>query len=171
LRVAIPAIPMVVLGGIFYAQLEAKMIALMLGSVVLISIPIRRIAKSYKIKTSPSVLSFVGGIFGFLAGSSTGPGLLLVPFMLGYGLSKASFVATLAVIAAMTHIARALTFGSIGLIGQDILTLGIIAGIATIPGAMLGRLILERITNRNHEILVDLMALGGGGNFLWIAFQ
>jgi hypothetical protein len=36
---------------------------------------------------------------------------------------------------------------------------------------MLGRLILERITNRNHEILVDLMALGGGGNFLWIAFQ
>ncbi|MFZ8924339.1 MAG: TSUP family transporter [Candidatus Puniceispirillaceae bacterium] len=171
LRVAIPAIPMVVLGGIFYAQLEAKMIALMLGSVVLISIPIRRIAKSYKIKTSPSLLSFVGGIFGFLAGSSTGPGLLLVPFMLGYGLSKASFVATLAVIAAMTHIARALTFGSIGLIGQDILTLGIIAGIATIPGAMLGRLILERITNRNHEILVDLMALGGGGNFLWIAFQ
>jgi len=94
-----------------------------------------------------------------------------VPFMLGYGLSKASFVATLAVIAAMTHIARALTFGSIGLIGQDILTLGIIAGIATIPGAMLGRLILKRITNRNHEILVDLMALGGGGNFLWIAFQ
>ena len=101
-RIAIPAVPMVVLGGIFYAQLEPKMIALMLGSVVLASIPIRRIAKSYEIKTSRGMLSGVGGVFGFLAGSSTGPGLLLVPFMLGYGLSRTSFVATLAVIAALT---------------------------------------------------------------------
>ena len=68
-RIAIPAVPMVVLGGIFYAQLEPKMIALMLGSVVLASIPIRRIAKSYEIKTSRSMLSCVGGVFGFLAGS------------------------------------------------------------------------------------------------------
>jgi uncharacterized membrane protein YfcA len=95
-RIAIPAVPMVVLGGIFYAQLEPKMVALMLGSVVLASIPIRRIAKSYEIRTSRSMLSCVGGVFGFLAGSSTGPGLLLVPFMLGYGLSRTSFVATLA---------------------------------------------------------------------------
>ncbi|NDG37774.1 MAG: hypothetical protein EBY34_08700 [Alphaproteobacteria bacterium] len=60
---------------------------------------------------------------------------------------------------------------SIGLIGHDILILGVVAGIATVPGAMLGRLVLKRMTNRNHEILVDLMALAGGSNFLWIAFQ
>ena len=170
-RIAIPAVPMVVLGGIFYAQLEPKMIALMLGSVVLASIPIRRIAKSNKIRTSPGLLSFVGGIFGFLAGSATGPGLLLVPFMLGYGLSRTSFVATLAVIAALTHIARAATFGSIGLIGYEILIIGLIAGAATIPGNMLGKIVLRRMTNHNHEFLVDLMALGGGVNFLWIALM
>ena len=168
-RIAIPAVPMVVLGGIFYAQLEPKMIALMLGSVVLASIPIRRIAKSYEIKTSRSMLSGVGGVFGFLAGSSTGPGLLLVPFMLGYGLSRTSFVATLAVIAALTHVARAATFGSIGLIGQEVLILGLIGGAATIPGNMLGKVILKKMTNHNHEILVDLMAFGGGINFLYLA--
>ena len=168
-RIAIPAVPMVVLGGIFYAQLEPKMIALMLGSVVLASIPIRRIAKSYEIKTSRSMLSCVGGVFGFLAGSSTGPGLLLVPFMLGYGLSRTSFVATLAVIAALTHVARAATFGSIGLIGQEVLILGLIGGAATIPGNILGKIILKKMTNHNHEILVDLMAFGGGVNFLYLA--
>ena len=169
-RIAVPAVPMVVAGSIFYAYLEPQMIALLLGSVVLASIPIRHIAKSYKIKTSRRILSFVGGIFGFLAGSSTGPGLLLVPFMLGYGLSRTSFVATLAVISALTHIARAATFGSIGLIGPDILILGLIAGITTIPGGILGKALLKRMTNRNHGSLVDLMAFAGGINFLWIAF-
>ena len=129
----------------------------------------RRIAKSCEIKTSRSMLSGVGGVFGFLAGSATGPGLLLVPFMLGYGLSRTSFVATLAVIAALTHIARAATFGSIGLIGQEILILGLIGGAATIPGNLLGKIILKKMTNHNHEILVDLMAFGGGVNFLYLA--
>ncbi|MGB2455955.1 MAG: hypothetical protein ACPICA_00520, partial [Candidatus Puniceispirillaceae bacterium] len=102
-------------------------------------------------------------------GSSTGPGLLLVPFMLGYGLSRTSFVATLAVIAALTHVARAMTFSSIGLIGQEILILGLIGGAATIPGNMLGKIILKKMTNNNHEVLVDLMAFGGGVNFLYLA--
>ena len=89
--------------------------------------------------------------------------------MLGYGLSRTSFVATLAVIAALTHIARAATFGGIGLIGQEIMILGLIGGAATIPGNMLGKLILKKMTSHNHEILVDLMAFGGGVNFLYLA--
>ena len=123
-----------------------------------------------KSKHRAGMLSGVGGVFGFLAGSSTGPGLLLVPFMLGYGLSRTSFVATLAVIAALTHVARAATFGSIGLIGQEVLILGLIGGAATIPGNMLGKVILKKMTNHNHEILVDLMAFGGGINFLLPGF-
>ena len=37
---------MVVVGGLTYAQLEANAIALLLGSIVLIYIPLRRWAKS-----------------------------------------------------------------------------------------------------------------------------
>ncbi|MEK9761020.1 MAG: TSUP family transporter, partial [Candidatus Puniceispirillum sp.] len=105
----------------------------------------------------------------FLAGSAAGPGLLLVPFMLGYGLSRTNFVATLSVIAAMTHIARAATFGSLGLIDQNILIIGLTAGLATIPGGWVGRKILRRMTNSNHKTLVDVMAIGGGLKFLWLA--
>ncbi len=171
LHITIPAMPMVVFGSFFYAQLEPKMIALMLGLVVLTSIPLRRFAKSRAIKTSPAMLCCVGAVFGFLAGSAAGPGLLLVPFMLGYGLSRTNFVATLSVIAAMTHIARAATFGSLGLINQDVLTIGLIAGIATIPGGIVGRALLRRMTNQSHEGLVDIMAFGGGMNFLWMALS
>ena len=89
--------------------------------------------------------------------------------MLGYGLSRTNFVATLSVIAAITHIARATTFGSLGLIDQNILIIGITAGLVTIPGGWVGRQILRRMTINNHELLVDLMAIGGGLKFLWIA--
>ncbi|MEK9761022.1 MAG: sulfite exporter TauE/SafE family protein, partial [Candidatus Puniceispirillum sp.] len=59
LRVAIPAAPMVVAGSFFYAQLEPRMIALLLGLVVIASVPLRRIAKSRSIRTTPIMLSLV----------------------------------------------------------------------------------------------------------------
>jgi len=170
-RIALPALPMVVVGSFVYSQLEPKMIALVLGTVVIVSIPLRRLAKSLAIKTSPVALSLVGAIFGFLAGAATGPGLLLVPYMLGYGLSRTSFVATLSVIAALTHVARAGTYAGLGLIDGEILTIGLIAGVATLPGGILGRKFLRGITNNYHEFLVDLMAFGGGLNFIWLAVK
>ena len=171
LRIAIPAIPMVILGSFVYAQLKPNMIALMLGSVVLASIPLRRFAKSRAIKTSPFVLSCVGGIFGFLAGTATGPGMLLIPFMLGFGLSRTNFVATLAVIAGLTHVARMATYGGLGLISQEILIIGLLVGAATIPGNMVGRKFLKRMTNSNFEVLVDIIAFGGAINFIWLGLK
>ena len=171
LRIAVPAIPMVVVGSFVYAQLKPNMIAIILGTVVLTSIPLRRFAKSLAIKTSPFVLSCVGGLFGFLAGTATGPGLLLVPFMLGFGLSRTNFVATLAVIAGLTHVARVATYGGLGLISQEILIIGLLAGAATIPGSIVGRKFLKRMTNRNFEVLVDIVAFGGAINFIWLGLK
>jgi hypothetical protein len=34
---------------------------------------------------------------------------------------------------------------------------------------MLGKIILKKMTNNNHELLVDFMAFGGGVNFLYLA--
>ena len=171
LRVVIPAVPMVFLGGYFYSMLEPQMIALFLGVVILASIPLRRWAKSRSVKTSPITLSLIGGVFGFLCGSSVGPGMLLIPFMLGYGLTPVNFVATLAVIASLTNIARVVTFSSLGLIDQHLLMIGIMAGLATIPGNILGRKILKRLKVTSHGYLVDILTLGGGLNFIWMALK
>ena len=171
LRVAIPATPMVFLGSYFYSVLEPKMISLFLGIVILSSIPVRRWAKSREIKTSPTVLSCVGGLFGFLCGSAVGPGMLLIPSMLGFGLTPVNFVATLAVIASFTNVARVASFGSLGLIDMDLLIIGVVAGLATIPGNILGRKILKKLQVSSHSLLVDILTLGGGLNFLWMAIK
>jgi uncharacterized membrane protein YfcA len=167
LRVAIPAAPMVFLGGYFYASLEPRLIAAFLGVVILCSIPLRHWAKSRQIETSPMTLSCVGALFGFLCGSAVGPGMILIPFMLGYGLTPVNFVATLAVIATFTNIARVVSYSSLGLITYDLLIIGFLAGAATIPGNMLGRFILTRIKTKSHGLWVDILTFGGGLNFLW----
>ena len=170
-RITLPALPMVVVGGLTYAQLEANAIALLLGSVVLISIPLRRWAKSKSVKTSPLTLSCIGGVFGFLAGSAVGPGMLLIPFMLGYGLSRTSFVATMAVIATLTNATRVVTYGSVGLMTQEIILIGLLAGAATLPGNIIGRRFLRGMNNNSHSILVDIMTVIGGINFIWIGLS
>ena len=162
---------MVVVGGLTYAQLEANAIALLLGSVVLISIPLRRWAKSKSVRTSPLTLSCIGGVFGFLAGSAVGPGMLLIPFMLGYGLSRTSFVATMAVIATLTNATRVVTYGSVGLMTQEIILVGLLAGAATLPGNIIGRRFLRGMNNNSHGILVDIMTVIGGINFIWIGLS
>ena len=76
------------------------------------------------VQTSPLTLSCIGGVFGFLAESAVGPGMLLIPFMLGYGLSRTSFVATMAVIARLTNATRVVSYGSVGLMTQEIILVG-----------------------------------------------
>ena len=170
-RITLPALPMVVVGSLVYAQLEANAIALLLGGVVLVSIPLRKWAQSKSLKTSPVTLSFIGGIFGFLAGSAVGPGMLLIPFMLGYGLSRTSFVATMAVIATLTNVTRVATYGSIGLMTQEIVLMGLLAGAATLPGNIIGRRFLRGMSNNSHGVLVDIMTVMGGINFIWIGLS
>ncbi|NDA18958.1 MAG: hypothetical protein EBZ11_05920 [Alphaproteobacteria bacterium] len=91
--------------------------------------------------------------------------------MLGFGLTPVNFVATLAVIASFTNVARVASFSSLGLIDMDLLMIGLLGGLATIPGNILGRKILKKLKVNAHTLLVDIVTLGGGLNFIWIALK
>ena len=67
--------------------------------------------------------------------------------------------------------ARVASFGSLGLIDMDLLIIGVVAGLATIPGNILGRKILKKLQVSSHSLLVDILTLGGGLNFLWMAIK
>ena len=97
--------------------------------------------------------------------------MLLVPFMLGYGLSKEAFVATLAVIALATNITRVSVFGGTELLGGSFLLLGLLVGLVTIPGNWIGRSVLRRMTNEGHGGFVDVLTVLGALNFFWLAYR
>ena len=171
LAISLPAIPCVVAMALLYGRMSSSLIAIVLGGVILLSIPIRRWAKSRQIKASRRTLSGVGAVYGALSGISIGPGMLLVPFMLGHGLKKEQFVATLAVIALLTNITRVSVFGATDLLNSQYILIGVLCGLMTIPGNWIGRTVLRRMTNESHSGLVDILTVLGALNFFWLAIR
>ena len=171
MAITLPAIPGIILFAWLYGKMSSSLIALVLAVVILASIPIRRWAKSRKLKATRKTLSGVGLVYGSLSGVALGPGMLLVPFMLGYGLTKEAFVGTLAAIALVTNITRLSVYGLSDLLSWEYIELGVMIGLATIPGNWLGRSVLQRMTNENHAGLVDILTVLGALNFFWLALR
>jgi uncharacterized membrane protein YfcA len=169
--VAIPAIPCIIITALLYGRLSGPAIAIILGTVVLASVPLRRWATARKIKTSKTGLHVAGGVYGAISGMSIGPGMLLMPVLLGTGMSKQAFVATLAVIALTTNLVRIGVYGASDLLNGPHVVLAILVGLATIPGAWVGRAVLRRMTDERHTRIVELLVITGGLYFYWIAFN
>lgn len=169
--VTLPAVPCIVAVAVLYGRMSASTIALVLGLVILSSIPMRRWAQMHAIRAGRNTLHGAGAVYGALSGASIGPGMLLVPFLLGYGLTKEAFVATLALIALVTNISRVSVYGSTDLLDPTFVALGICVGLVTIPGNWIGRSVLRRMTNESHAGFVDILTVVGAANFFWLAYQ
>ena len=169
--VAVPAVPCIIAGAMIYGLLPGDAIALLLAAVILASIPLRRWARANNINATWRSLGGAGGVYGLLSGASIGPGMLLIPFMLGYGLGKEAFVATLAVIALTTNITRVTVFSGTSLLDVHFIAIGVIVGLLTIPGNYLGRMALRRMSSSSHAGFVDVLTVLGAANFIWLALK
>ena len=169
--VVLPATPCIIFAAWLYGKMSSALLAVILGLVVVLSIPLRRWASSRQIRTSKRTLMGVGSIYGAFSGASIGSGMLLIPFMLGYGLTKEAFVGTLAAIAFTTNVTRVTVFSSTQLLDTQFLLLGIFVGLMTIPGNMIGRYVLRRLTDGRHALAVDILTVLGALNFFWLAFN
>ncbi len=171
LRVMLPAVPCTIVAALAYGRMSNASIALLLGTVVLLSIPLRRWTQKLKIKTSKSMLMGAGSVYGTISGMAIGPGMLLMPILLGVGMKREAFVATLATIALTTNIVRASVYGVSDLLNPDTLLLGVLLGLATIPGTWVGRGILRNMTDAKHIMATEWLVVLGGLNFYWMAYR
>ncbi len=163
-------LPTVVLGSIVFGYLSPRVIALVFGSVLTISMPIKYWARSHSIKTGPKLLAGAAVVWGGLAGNVIGPGFFLAPFLLGTGMNRLAFVGTLATITLVMNIVKISVFGFTDLLTPELIILGIIAGLSTIPGNYLGQKVLRKMTDGFHEKIVDVMTIILVANFFYLAF-
>jgi len=171
LQLVFPAIPFIIIAALIYGQLSNAAIAFTLGFIVLLSIPIRRMANALKLSPTKPVVIAAGAIYGSLSGVSIGPGMLLLPVLLSMGLNRQAFVATLAAIALTTNIVRISVYGFSDLLSAQNLLLGVLVGLATIPGTWVGRGLLRRMTDEKHIVYVEWLIVLGALNFFWLAYK
>ena len=164
--VLVTVVPAVVIGTTIYLAMPPHAISFVLGSFLLLSIPIGRFLARRKLQLGPAGLSIAGGLFGIISGTTPGAGMLMVPLLLGAGLVGEAFLATDASISIAVNLTKAVIFNQLGSLPFDLLAIGLVIGACTIPGNYLARWILRRTSVRVHTRLLELIVLIGGLSLL-----
>lgn len=170
-RVLLFGCPTIVIGAIVFARISPTTIAIVFAAFLLSSFPIKYWAKRHQVSTGPKLLAGASVVWGMLAGNVIGPGFFLAPFLLGTGMSRMTFVGTMATVTLVMNALKLSVFGATDLISRDILYLGVAIGIITIPGNWLGRFILKKIKDSDHRIIIDAMTVLMIINFIYLALK
>ena len=155
------ALPGMVIGSLIFVYLPVKTISILLGAFLALSIPGRRFMKNKDVKVGRVGFLTIGPIYGLISGVTMGAGLILAPFFLGAGMVGRQIVAMTAAIGITLNITKTIVFSTSPLMSFSLLGIGIIMGLCTIPGAYVGRSILNRTSIHVHTILIECVMLAG----------
>lgn len=164
--VLVTMVPCVVIGTSIYLSLAPDTISIVLGSFLLLSIPVGRFLARRQLRLGPLGLAVAGGGFGVLSGTTPGAGMLMVPVLLGAGLAGPAFLATDASISIAGNLTKAVIFNHLGGLPVELLALGLVIGLSTVPGNYAARWILNRTSLRLHAQLLEAIVLIGGVSLL-----
>jgi uncharacterized membrane protein YfcA len=170
-RILLFGCPTIVVGAIVFGKISPTTIAIVFAAFLASSFPIKYWAKRHQIKTGPKLLAGASMVWGMLAGNVIGPAFFLAPFLLGTGMSRLTFVGTLATVTLVMNALKLAVFGATDLVTWEILGLGAAIGLITIPGNWLGRSVLKRMKDSDHRLIIDLMTLLMIINFIYLAIK
>ena len=163
------ALPGIVLGAIVYVKLPVHWVAMVLGTFLIITVPLRRLLHSRNFKVGLSGLSAAGVPYGLVSGTIIGAGMMLAPFLLGAGLIGEQLIAVVAAIGLGLNVTKTVVFGISPLLTQSLAIQGLLVGLCTIPGAFTGRWIVKNTSIRIHTLFMETFVLTGAGYFFWQA--
>jgi len=169
--VMLPGLPASFLGAYCYTLLSGRAISLLLGSFLLIIVPLRRWLARREYVLGNGGLAVVGGLHGLLAGAMSGSGLLLLSALMAAGVTGGGLIGTDATVSFITNLIKIGMFGGNGLLDLQRIACGLLMGVATFPGAFCARAIVRRMSIKVHTALMDALVLYGGATFLWQAIK
>ena len=164
------AIPATMLGAWGYTQLTGRGVLLVIGSMMMASVPLRRMLKRRGFGLSNRGLACVSVGWGVLAGGTTGAGIILLSLLMAAGLEGAAVIATDAVISIGIGIAKVSVFGLAGAVGAREIAIALLMGVMAFPGAFLARTLVDRMPIYVHTAILDVVVIVGGAVMLWGAF-
>jgi uncharacterized membrane protein YfcA len=169
--IILPAcLPTVMLGAWGYSMLTGRGALMVIATMMVLSVPLRRYFKKRGFMLSNRGLVAAGASWGVLAGGTTGAGVMLLSMLMAAGLQGAAVVATDATISIGIGITKVAVFGLSGLVGAREVAVALIMGTMSFPGAFLARALVERLPLAVHTALLDAVVIVGGAVMLWGAF-
>ena len=150
------------LGAYGYTRLTNAGAALVIGAMLISSVPMRRLLKRRDIKISDTGLAAGSVGYGVVVGGTSGSGVILLSLLMAAGLDGAAVIATDAVISVATGIIKISVFGLAGVVTAQVLAFAVLIGAIALPGAFLARAFVERMPVHVHAAILDVAVIAGG---------
>jgi uncharacterized membrane protein YfcA len=160
--VLVTAVPACVLGAWFYTRLSASGAQLIIGSFLIVSVPLRRFLQLRGSRLGAAGLAAGGTGYGAISGTAPGTGVILISLLMASGLGGAAVIATDAAISTIVHFVQATVFGVAGVIDVKVVAVAALIGLCSVPGAFLARSIVGRMPVRLHAGILDAVIMIGG---------
>jgi uncharacterized membrane protein YfcA len=161
------SIPASVLGAMVYVNLDVRLVSIVFGCVLVLSMPFNHYLRRRRLSLTPWSLAPLGFTFGFLSSNVIGAGMILPPILIGSGLLGPAVIASDAAIAVGTSIFKVITFGAMDALTPSLAFYGVIMGLCTIPGTWASAWIMARTSLRLHTALIEVCVAIAGVNFIW----
>lgn len=165
------SVPTCVLGAYGYSLLTSKGALIVIGSMMVASVPLRRVLRmrGYRLRDGGLALAAVG--WGGIVGGTSGAGILLLSMLMAAGVEGAAVIATDAVVSVVIGIVKIAVFGIAGLMTAKVIAVALLIGVVAFPGAFLAKRIVAALPVKVHSAILDAVVVVGGltmlGSVLW----
>jgi uncharacterized protein len=160
--VLVAAVPACVLGAWGYTRLTGSGVLILIGTVMVASVPLRRFALGRGFKLGDRGLAAAAVGWGVIAGGTTGAGAILLSMLLAAGLNGAAVIATDAAISIAVGLVKVTVFGVAGVVGPKVIAVAALIGLAAFPGAFLAKRLVDKLPLRAHVAILDVVVVTGG---------
>ena len=150
-----------------YTRLSGQGASILIGTMLIALVPIRRWLKARQWQLRESRLAAAGVGYGFLVGGTSGSGIMLLSLLMAAGLEGAAVIATDAGISLAVGVAKTLVFQSFGALPLSSWIMALVIGIAATPGAFIARALTRRMPVRLHTGILDAVVILGGSMLIW----
>jgi uncharacterized membrane protein YfcA len=149
------------LGAYGYARLTNAGAALVIGTMLILSVPLRRVLRRRDVRIGDTGLAAGSVGYGVLVGGTSGS-VILLSLLMAAGLEGAAVIATDAVISVGTGLIKISVFGLAGAVTAQVLALALLIGAVAVPGAFLAKAFVERMPVHIHTAILDVAVIAGG---------
>ena len=165
------AIPTCIVGAYGYSLLTGKGAQIVIGTMMVLSVPLRRIAKSRGYTIGDRGLAARRSAGALSSAAPVALGLSCCQMLMAASVQGSAVIATDAAISIVIGIVKLTVFGVAGIVTPKVIAVALLIGIVAFPGAFIARRLVEKLSVKAHTNLLDAVVMFGGAAMLFGAFR
>jgi len=171
LIVLVCATPTCVLGAWGYTRLTGKGALIVIGTMMIVSVPLRRLLRRRGHRLGERGFAAAAFGWGVVVGGTSGAGVILLSMLMAVGLEGAAVIATDAAVSVALGVVKISVFGIAGVVTAKVIAVALLIGAVAFPGAFLARKFVERLPLHLHTAILDAVVVMGGAIMVFNAFR